>query len=186
MGKLRNRKKTQFKRGNIPHNKGIRFPKSDIKDSVKVFKWKRFPPEHYSLVTKHSTDEKSVHAPDTEGTPGSTRLLRPIKQIKSEVISQPNMHRQKTQIVNGTKGMQTVDNDKMVDMWNDVFKCHSSQESPCKGLSATIFENKKWVLHGNTSSSVKTVTLYQKSLKHMRKLTLKNLYYTIFFILGGG
>ena len=29
MGKFRNRKKTQFKRGNIPHNKGIRFPKSD-------------------------------------------------------------------------------------------------------------------------------------------------------------
>ena len=171
MGKLRNRKKTQFKKGNIPHNKGIRFPKSDIKDSIKVFKWKRFPPEHYSLVTKHSTDEKCVHAPDIEGTPGSTRLLRPIKQIKSEVISEPNMQRQKSHIVNGTKGMRTVDNDKMVDMWNDVFKCHSSQESPCEGLSATIFENKKWGSAWKYKFKCKNCDFVSKEYKAYEEIT---------------
>lgn len=144
MKKSRGRQRTQFKRGHIPHNKGKTFPQSGKSESMKIFKWKRLESAQYSLVTKHGTNEKSVYAPDTEGAPSSVRLLRPQQKLKSEVNQESNVCLKKKETVHGTKGTRTIDNHKMVEMWNDMFKCHGEQKSQCEQLFAEIHENKKW------------------------------------------
>lgn len=144
MKKLRSRQRTQFKKGNIPHNKGLIFPKSDKTDPVKVSKWRRLAPTQYSLVTKGGIDEKSVHAPDIDGTPGSIRLLRPEKKPNTEVTVDQKSSVKREKTVHGHTGSRTIDNTKMVEMWNDVFKCHHEHVSECEQLVAEIHDNKKW------------------------------------------
>ena len=62
--------------------------------------------------------------PDCEGVSNSVRLLRPIAPTASE-------NKQRTQCKD-KGGMRIIDNDRMAETWNAVFRDHSIASTECQ------------------------------------------------------
>ena len=71
----------QFKRGNIPHNKGITQVNKD--EFVQDTHWVRLPRDMYEDASQWSPDGSVLQLGDAYGQPSSHRLLRPSKGIKT-------------------------------------------------------------------------------------------------------
>ena len=71
-------RKHRFKKGNIPHNKGLKLEDSKLPVHP-VLKFVRLSKDEFNLVTKSADNSGSVQIPH------SARFLRPKAPAKSEV-----------------------------------------------------------------------------------------------------
>lgn len=73
--------KYKFKKGNIPHNKGLTYKKTRL-NKVHVAKFERLTKDEFDLVTKSPTNKHFAAIPVSTT---SARFLRPKAAAKTEV-----------------------------------------------------------------------------------------------------
>jgi len=123
------KKKTFFKPGNIPHNKGVRFLTDDTLPSSSAASAqvsRRMDADKFSLmaVTKPTGGGlQSVVAPDCNGTPGSARILWPSSKARLTL---------KETEVNQHEGTCMICMNKNVEIWNDIIHHHGNQDNRCE------------------------------------------------------
>ncbi len=136
------RKKTQFKKGHTPWNKGITLSDehgSPQLQSVTAQRVVRMNADEFHLVTKSSPSSETIATPDCEGTSKSLRLLRPITGTTASK-SKPTTHSEHKE------GMRIIDSKRMVEVWNTAFTCHSKASPGCNQPEINILKEVKWGL----------------------------------------
>ena len=121
------RKKSTFKRGQVPYNKGQPVDRCYTSMPERC-SWKRCSRQEFDKLTTQ-TREGGYTLTDAEGNLGSTRLLRPLTSSKQEIDSykipdtdRPNMESYKI------LHPKTVEK-----LWNTSIKAHHSQNAACDG-----------------------------------------------------
>ena len=122
----RKRMVNYFQPGHVPKNKGQTF--EDVPDKIEVTPpvlTRRLTTQEYQLVTKPSSDGRSLVAADTEDRPCPARILRP------KAVDDPAEKFESK--VPEIEGNRIIDVLLMINMWNDVIRLHAgySKDSPC-------------------------------------------------------
>lgn len=140
----RKRKRTVFKLGNIPHNKGVRHLSDNTKPPVSpttqaasspVARRMNADTATFRIQKSASGGLQTLAAPDCDGASTSARMLRPRLPVK-----------EKRTEVNDSCGIRMIHIKKNVEMWNDIVYCHHQQETVCDRPDFQIASENKWGL----------------------------------------
>lgn len=138
----KNTSKRGFQKGCRPWNKEltiIRQPDEDINpaNTIEMPKLKtirRMVADKFNLVTTKNTRGVPISTPDCEGDSKKQSLILRPAPIKSK---------QESESAAFLEGMRLVDNQKMIEAWNGVFKCHR-ESLQCKEPAFDIAKETKW------------------------------------------
>lgn len=132
------KKRTFFKVGNIPHNKGVRYLSDNTSPAAACSVTRRMDADTVAPIhiqQSASGGLQTLAAPDCDGASGSARMLRPRLPVKENGKE-----------VNDNCGTRMIDASQNVKMWNDIVYRHQKQEIICERSNFQIARERKWGL----------------------------------------
>ena len=135
------RKKSQFKQGHVPHNKGD--PRNCEKMVHEPIKYKRLTVDVYNSITEESQDGAGVCTKDCDGQPCNVKYLRP-RPNPPTILDELLKARSSTDS-DFEWSMRYFDPESVEELWNTSITEHASTDPTCTGrLIHDKNSEKKW------------------------------------------